>query len=317
MILPPGTTIIDPNDPRALNLQYNQVLKQLRDHGEWVYYERVNQECLVVTNTVLRYNLQYKLIKPGVHSIKIPLDTTRESFCLTAIKEKLGYNRGYNSAKQFRDELNVNTWNANANKNKSWLNNPHRKGEDDMGRVYGVQGRGWLAADGTKIDQLAKVLTNLKNGVDDRGEIVNFYNVGEFKMGCLRPCLYDYQYNLVNGKLSSMAKQRSCDFLLGGNFNGPQVASDLALVAIATGNIPTEAVHTISNVHIYKNQYDLFIESGHADREPFNDPTLIIDTTLPHTKGKTSIDLLLALDGRNFKFVNYKCHDRITYPLSE
>ena len=38
------------------------------------------------------------------------------------------------------EAIGCNTWNANANENGAWLANPHRKGEDDMGRVYGVKG---------------------------------------------------------------------------------------------------------------------------------------------------------------------------------
>jgi thymidylate synthase len=51
-------------------------------------------------------------------------------FCASLV-----YIRGYQSAAQFR-ALGCNTWNANANKNQAWLDNPHRKGEDDMGLCY-------------------------------------------------------------------------------------------------------------------------------------------------------------------------------------
>src|SRR5690606_39317396 len=54
--------------------------------------------------------------------------------------ELLGYIRGYDNAADFR-ALGTPTWDANANQNEAWLANPHRKGTDDMGRVYGVQGR--------------------------------------------------------------------------------------------------------------------------------------------------------------------------------
>jgi len=301
-------------DPRALGLQYQSVLRQLRDSGEWVFYERVNQECLALPPLTLTYHLDFQEIRPGVYKFKIPLDTTRKSFGITAFLETLGYARGYNSAAQFRD-FGVPTWNANANENEAWLNNPNRKGHDDMGRVYGVQGRGWRAPDGKSIDQVKKIMTNLENGIDDRGEIINYYNIGEFHLGCLRPCLYDFQFTLINGKLYLLAKQRSCDFLLGGNFNGPQVVGNLALFAISSGHTPVYATHAIANTHIYRSQYDLFIESGHADREPYNDPYMVVDTTLPHTAGKTGLDLLLSLDRRNFEVIEYESYSAISYPM--
>ncbi len=92
-------------------------------------------------------------------------------------------------------KLGTKTWDANSNLNEAWLNNPYRKGEDDMGRVYGVQGRAWAKPDGGHIDQLKKIVDDLTNGIDDRGEILNFYNPGEFHMGCLRPCMYGHHFS--------------------------------------------------------------------------------------------------------------------------
>lgn len=63
----------------------------------------------------------------------------------------LGYLRGYDNAAQFR-AIGCNTWNANANENSTWLANPYRKGEDDMGRVYGVQGRRWRNSEDEEFD---------------------------------------------------------------------------------------------------------------------------------------------------------------------
>jgi thymidylate synthase len=54
----------------------------------------------------------------------------------------LGFIRGYNSAAQFRD-LGSKVWDQNANENQQWLDNPFREGEDHLGRIYGVQWRGW------------------------------------------------------------------------------------------------------------------------------------------------------------------------------
>jgi thymidylate synthase len=52
--------------------------------------------------------------------------------------------RAAHSASLFR-ELGSNVWDANANENAQWLANPNRKGEDDLGDIYGVQWRKWPA----------------------------------------------------------------------------------------------------------------------------------------------------------------------------
>ena len=58
---------------------------------------------------------------------------------------------------------------AIANETQDWLDNPLRKGTDDMGRVYGV-----IAKDFGGVDLIHKVYNNLKKGVDDRREIITF-----------------------------------------------------------------------------------------------------------------------------------------------
>lgn len=127
---------------------YLELCQRIIDKGQWVENERTGVRCLTVINADLEYD---------VGNNQFPLITTRKSFYKAAIAELLGYLRGYDNAAQFR-EIGCNTWNANANENQAWLNNPHRKGEDDMGRVYGVQGRSWQRPDGTYLDQLKKSL---------------------------------------------------------------------------------------------------------------------------------------------------------------
>ncbi len=181
--------------------QYLALCQRIVDDGVWIENERTGKRCLTVINADLTYD---------VANNQFPLITTRKSFWKAAIAELLGYLRGYDNAAQFR-AIGCNTWNANANDNQAWLNNPHRKGEDDMGRVYGVQGRRWQKPDGTPIDQLKKIVDDLTKGIDDRGEILTFYNPGEFDMGCLRPCMHTHTFSLLGDTLYLTSYQRSCD----------------------------------------------------------------------------------------------------------
>src|SRR5574344_1428862 len=131
--------------------QYLDLCQRIVDEVVWVKNERTGRRCLAVINADLEYDV-------GANAF--PLVTTRKSYWKAAIAELLGYLRGYDNAAQFR-AIGCNTWNANANENQAWLHNPHRKGEDDMGRVYGVQGRSWQKPDGTTHDQLKKIVDNL------------------------------------------------------------------------------------------------------------------------------------------------------------
>ncbi|MBG9989663.1 thymidylate synthase [Pseudoalteromonas sp. NZS71] len=280
--------------------QYLKLCQRIVDEGQWVENKRTGTRCLTVINADLEYD---------VANNKFPMITTRKSYYKAAIAELLGYLRGYDSAEQFR-EIGCKTWDANANDNNAWLNNPNRKGEDDMGRVYGVQGRGWQRPDGSTLDQLSKVIDNLKNGIDDRGEIITFYNPGEFELGCLRPCMHTHTFSLLGDTLYLTSYQRSCDVPLGLNFNQIQCFVLLALVAQITGHKAGKAYHKIANAHIYENQLEL-MRDVQLTREPFASPQLKIN---PKITSLEDIETWVTRD--DFEVTGYQCHEAIQYPFS-
>ncbi len=280
--------------------QYLALCQRIIDEGEWIDNKRTGTRCLTVINADLEYD---------VANNQFPLITTRKSFYKAAIAELLGYLRGYDNAAQFR-AIGCNTWNANANENSAWLNNPHRKGEDDMGRVYGVQGRQWQRPDGSHFDQLRKVVDNLTNGIDDRGEIVTFYNPGETALGCLRPCMHTHTFSLLGDRLYLTSYQRSCDVPLGLNFNQIQCFVLLALVAQITGHKPGKAFHKIVNAHIYENQLPL-MRDVQLKREPLPLPKLHIN---PNIKTLDDIETWVTTD--DFSVEGYQCHEAIKYQFT-
>lgn len=280
--------------------QYLDLCRRIVDEGEWVENKRTGKRCLTVIDADLSYD---------VAGNRFPLITTRKSYWKAAIAELIGYIRGYSSAADFR-KLGTRTWDANANQNEAWLANPHRKGEDDMGRVYGVQGRAWQRPDGGTVDQLRKIVDDLRNGIDDRGEILTFYNPGEFDLGCLRPCMHTHTFSLLGDTLYLTSYQRSCDVPLGLNFNQVQVFTLLALMARITGHKPGTAYHKIINAHIYEDQLEL-MRDVQLTREPFDPPQLHIN---PDIKSLEDLETWVTLD--DFEVTGYRHHDPIAYPFS-
>ena len=280
--------------------QYLALSQRIIDQGSWVENKRTGKKCLTVVNADLSYD---------VANNQFPIITTRKSFWKAAIAELLGYLRGYDNAADFR-KLGTKSWDANANENEDWLSNPARKGKDDMGRVYGVQGRSWRKPDGSRLDQLRKVVDNLTNGVDDRSEILTFYNPGEFDLGCLRPCMHTHTFSLLENTLHLTSYQRSCDVPLGLNFNQIQVFTLLALMAQITGKAPGIAYHKIVNAHIYEDQLDL-MRTVQLKREPFQPPKLHINFDI---KALEDIESWVTLD--DFMVEGYRHHDPIVYPFS-
>ena len=280
--------------------QYLALCHRIINEGTWIQNQRTGKKCLTIVDADLTYD---------VANNKFPLVTTRKSFWKAAIAEFLGYLRGYDNAADFR-ALGARTCDANANDNETWLNNPVRKGKDDMGRVYGVQGRSWQKPDKSNLDQLQKIVDNLAKGLDDRGEILTFYNPGEFDLGCLRPCMHTHTFSLLGDTLFLTSYQRSCDVPLGLNFNQIQVFWFLAVMAQITGHKPGKAYHKIVNAHIYEDQIEL-MRDVQLKREPFDPPKLHISSEI---KSLEDLETWVTMD--DFSVKGYQHHDPIAYPFS-
>lgn len=284
--------------------QYIDASKDIIENGVWVENERTGKRCLTKINVDFTYTPD-----------EFPLCTTKKTFWKAAVAELLGYIRGYDNAEDFR-KLGTKTWDANANLNDAWLNNPHRKGNDDMGLVYGAIGNNWPIQSSEhqmqhqKIDLLDKIYQDLKAGKDDRGEIWTFWNPGVFHMGCLRPCMYSHHFSLLGGKLYLNSTQRSADMPLGVPFNMVQVYFLWAVMAQITGLEMGEAYHKIVNAHFYEDQVDIF-KDQQMNREPLGLPKFKINPNI-----KTLEDLRTWVTVDDFEVVGYEHHDAIKYPFS-
>ncbi len=280
---------------------YIDIGKRILDEGVWLENTRTGQKALTVIGATFEHDLS-----DGT----VPVVTTKKLFWKSAIAEMLGYIRGYDSAAQFR-AIGCNTWNANANDNQAWLDNPHRKGEDDMGMCYGVIGRAFPGIeDDAPLDQYKKIVTDLSNGVDDRREMMTFNHPNLIHRACLPACMHTHHFNLLGDDLYLESYQRSSDYALGQPFNHFQVAFLLLITAQITGKKAKKMRHHLSNVHLYENQVDIF-KNQQVDREPLALPQLKINPKI-----KTLEDLETWVTLEDFELVGYQHHDPVKYPFT-
>lgn len=284
--------------------QYLDALRHIYEHGTDLKNERTGHVCRTVINIDMTYDAS---------SNKAPITTTRKPAPKLAIAELLGYIKGVTSAAQMR-ALGAKSWDANANENAAWLANANRKGEDDLGLIYGAVGKKWPVASpapGGKstIDLFHKVYNDLKKGVDDRGEIITFWNPGMFHLGCLRPCMYEHQFSLLGDDLYLNSTQRSADWALGTDANKLQVWVLLRLMAQITDKNPKLAFHRNVNCHIYGNQLDLV--PTQLAREMLEEPTLEIN---PDIKTLQDVEDWVTVD--DFRITIPATHDPIKYPFA-
>ena len=241
-----------------------------------------------------------------------PLVTTCEKPFKSIVAEMLGHLRGYSNAAEFRS-LGCKVWDANANENQQWLNNPNRNGEDDLGRIYGTQARNWVSVDSNLspvgVDQLRDVVDKIKNGIDDRRLIVTHWNPGELTQMALPPCHLLYQFGIEENRLNMCLYQRSCDVPLGIPFNVAGYAWLLEVISHITNYEPGMFTHFMWDIHIYENQVGGVKEQLKRTLMPL--PKMYINEKIQHL---TDLETWVTPD--DFNLVGYTPHPKIEFPFS-
>ena len=284
--------------------QYQDLLRKTILEGK-VKHNRTGINTIGIIGAHMQFDL-----KQG-----FPVVTIKKTYWKAAVSEMLAFLRGYSNAADFR-ALGCKVWDQNANENKTWLENPNRKGEDDLGRIYGVQARNWMPPQDYNsdlsiqpIDQLKKVYEDLKNGIDNRREIVTHWNPGEMDKMALPPCHLLYQFGIQDNELHLSMYQRSCDMALGVPFNIVGYSWLLTVMAQITNHKVGTLNHFLHDVHIYENHLDGVKEM--LTRTPMQLPTLYMNGNI-----KTLEDLETWVTIDDFELLNYKSHDAIKLDMA-
>ena len=144
--------------------------------------------------------------------------------------------------------------------------------DGELGPVYGVQWRSWPTPDGGHVDQLTKLLGDLRTNPDSRRHVVSAWNVAALDDMALVPCHAFFQFYVADGRLSCQLYQRSADLFLGVPFN---IASYALLTHMVAQQVDLEVgdlVWTGGDCHVYDNHVEQVREQ--LTREPYPAPQL-------------------------------------------
>lgn len=123
----------------------------------------------------------------------------------------------------------------------------------NLGEVYGKEWRSWPTSDGGHIDQISRIINQIKTTPDSRRIIVSAWNVEFVESAKLPPCHLLFQFYVADGKLSVMMVQRSSDMFLGVPFNIASYSLLLHMVAQQCDLEVGEFVWASGDTHVYKN----------------------------------------------------------------
>ena len=172
-----------------------------------------------------------------------PLLTTKKLHTRSIIHELLWFLKGDTNIGYLRDN-GVTIWDE-------WAD-----AEGNLGPVYGAQWRSWPTPDGQHIDQITRVVEDIRRSPDSRRLIVSAWNVGELPHMALPPCHALFQFYVAEGRLSCQLYQRSADIFLGVPFNIASYAMLTQMVAQQTDLEPGEFIWTGGDCHLYLNHLD-------------------------------------------------------------
>ena len=261
--------------------QYLSLFQHILDNGV-----EKNDRTGTGTKSCFGYQMRFDLQKG------FPLVTTKKLHLKSIIYELLWFLKGETNIKYLKDH-GVSIWDEWADEN------------GELGPVYGKQWRSWAAADGTTIDQISDVISQIKKNPDSRRLIVSAWNVAELPKMALMPCHVLFQFYVANGRLSCQLYQRSADVFLGVPFNIASYALLTMMMAQVCDFEPGEFIHTFGDVHIYNNHMDQV--KLQLSRNPY---------PLPVMKLNPAVKNIFDFQFEDFTLENYQCHPAIKAPVA-
>jgi thymidylate synthase len=239
-----------------------------------------------------------------------PAVTTKRLPFRAVVGELSAFLAGCDRLSDFQ-ERGCNFWDGNA-KAPSWV---ARVGEGSVGRVYGVQWRGWRSAmpagpvvEMVTVDQIASLIEGLRKDPHGRRHIVSAWNPGELSQMCLPPCHTWFQCFASDERGSWLDLQfymRSLDLFLGAPCDIATYALMAHLLARDTGRFARRLIMTVGDMHVYNNHWEQVEEVER--RAPFG---------LPHLRFARTGTSALDFRPGDVELVGYKSHESVPAPLN-
>ena len=193
-------------------------------------------------------------------SKEFPILTLRRTYWKSAVDELLWiWQKKSNNVR----DLGSHIWDA-------WAD-----GSGSIGKAYGYQlGVKHHYKEGD-MDQVDRVLYDLKHNPASRRILTNLYNFADLSEMALYPCAYSMTFNVSGDTLNAILNQRSQDMLAANNWNVVQYAVLVHMFAQVSGLKAGELVHVIADCHIYDRHIPIIERMLDEPEHPA--PTFTVD----------------------------------------
>lgn len=240
-----------------------------------------------------------------------PLLTTKKMFWKGIVEELLFFIRGDTDTKLLSNK-GVKIWEPNTN--KDFLNKMNLDYDEGlMGPMYGYQWRffnkNYFNNDNNFIDQLKKVIDEIKNDPMSRRILMTTFNPLQVELGVLYPChsiiiqfYVDKNEESNHMRLCCSMYQRSCDLFLGLPFNIASTSLLLHIIASLTNTIPGTVNIILGDYHIYSEHKEQVLTQ--LSREQYS----LCQLVMPNFNNLEDVEKSTLDD---YKIYNYEHHPAI------
>lgn len=261
--------------------QYLDLLQRILDEGA-----TKGDRTGTGTRSVFGHQMRFDL------SAGFPVLTTKKLHLRSIIIELLWFLSGDTNIRYLK-ENGVSIWD-------DWAD---EKG--DLGPVYGFQWRSWPGPDGQSVDQISKLIEQIRSNPNSRRLMVVAYNPAYVEQMALPPCHSLFQFYVADGKLSCQLYQRSADTFLGVPFNIASYALLTHMVAQQCDLEVGDFIWTGGDTHLYSNHMEQ--AALQLTRTPLALPTLKI---------KRKPADIFSYQFEDFEIVGYEAHPHIKAPVA-
>ncbi len=238
-----------------------QTCRDILDNGVWDTDREVRPrwEDGTPAHTIKKFGIvnRYDLRR------EFPILTLRRTYWKTAVDELLWI---WQKKSNNIHDLNAHIWDQWADESGS------------IGKAYGYQlGVKHHYPEGD-MDQVDRVLYDLRHDPASRRIMTNLYNFQDLHEMHLYPCAYSMTFNVSGNVLNAILNQRSQDMLAANNWNVVQYAVLVHMFAQVSGLVPGELVHVIADAHIYDRHVPIIEKL--LSQTPSAAPSFTVDPTV-------------------------------------
>lgn len=275
--------------------QYIALCRNILEHGEKITnYQKTDTREKAVSSAIPDHSAQGASLASTIrlpHQImqfdlseEFPILVSKKVGFKTAILEILWIYQKASNDVRWLQERNVKIWDEweidgsgnyqGRNLNQIFAKNHPNEPAQDFAHTIGTA-YGWIV---NRYDLIKNLIETLKANPGNRRMVLSLWQNEWLETAALPSCVWNSQWNFIDGRLNLLVTSRSSDVPLGLPFNVVQYAILCHLIARSIGAQPGQFTFITNDAHIYENQidgikeqisrYDNAVKSGTLPKPP-------------------------------------------------